>query len=507
MAKMQFLVEQRRLLNSMTNWFEELEGRPRVAREKVPWPITIEFDIQSEYFISNLKALPKLDAASDAELLTAAQHCNNLIGWVEQMRIMGYTGLPSVIEELLESEFGSRQKLAELRQAYIEKWLHGKSGQHRIGVNDFTIHEGIVYYSTIHNEWFRVETINTFDMMPILGNESTTELSALLDAHHKPTRYQRIYASWQSAGYSGGLTSTLFSSKAGQTTPEEVLKTTVEKMHTIIERPLALREIEQVIGERRDHLEYLIKISCAVADFAQQRRASNEYTLYLLRDCAMFNEAQILIDLLEGQQTLHGQIYIGRESLSSSRQSAGHWYVCQELLLMSLQKHPDDFNAFYVDFTQRMKDYEKHSLGFSNLVKSLAEYLNNYIKEAEQNDGVITVVDLGFQGSINMILKYVLDRYCLPETKIQTDVHMYVVAEWFKDVYKNMFTSDTFSLLTNIEVMARNNAIYEYVPWSLRDGRLMVTYGSEADQHQADIELSVMTMAIILEKELDNRAP
>jgi len=452
----------------VTNWFNDFENRPLLSKDKIPWPITVEFEIQSEYFVANLKALPDPDSATDSELLATAQHCNNLIGWVEQMRIMGYTGLPIVVEDLLEDEFGSRQMLADLRRDYTEKWLRGKSGQHKIGENHFTISYDKFYYRTLRQEWYEVEASTIFDIMPTLSRKTDSQTSALLSNDYKPTKYQQIYVSWRDAGYSGRMSPALFSSKTGQTTPEDVLADTIKKLRVIVEHPVALEEIEQAIGGKPDYFEYLIKISCLVADFAQQRRASNEHSLYLLRDCAMFHEAQIFIDLLEGQSTSHDQVYLGRQSFSSKRRDAGHWYVSQELLLLSLQKNPNDFTAFYADFTQRLKDYEDYSPEFSALVQNLAQYLGNHIEDAKQNNRAINVIDLGFQGSINMLVKYVLDQYCLQGTKLPTKIHMYVVAEWFKGVYETMYTSNPFSNLTHIEIMARNNTIYEYVPWPRR---------------------------------------
>lgn len=487
----------------MDKWFKDFENRPIVGKDQIPWPVTVEYEIQSKYFISNLSSLPELDTATDSELLFTAEHCNNLIAWIEQMRIMGYTGLPGVMEDLFEEEFGNRQILADLRSAYIEKWLGGKSGQHEIGENYFTIYRGKFYYGTVHQEWYAVESNSIFDIMPKLSQKADTQTSAVLNIDHELTKVQQIYMNWRDAEYSGKLSSVVSSSKIGETTPEDVLADTVKKLHAILEQPLALKEIERAIDEKPEYLEYLIKISCLVADFAKQRRASNEHSLYLLRDCAMFHEAQIYIDLLEGKQTSHDQVYLGRQSFSSQRRDAGHWYVAQELLLLSLQKHPNDFTAFYADFTQGMKDYEEYSPEFAGLVQELAQYLGNHIEEAKQNNRVINIIDLGFQGSINLLVKYVLEQYCAEEAKLSTKVHMYVVAEWFKEVYEAMYTSDTFSTLTHIEVMARNNAMYEYVLWSLGDGKLSVVYGSESDQEQADIELAVMAMTILASKQLE----
>lgn len=483
----------------MANWFKEFESRPIRSKDEVPWPITIEYEIQSKYFISNLKSLPDPDIATDLELLTVARHCNNLINYVEQMRLMGYTGFPGVIEDLLENEFGNRKKLGNLRRAYIEKWVRGKSGQHKVGDNHFTIHEDKFYYYALSNMWYEVDSDKVFDLMPKLMREADPQTCKLLGTGYVATRYQKIYKCWQDAEYSGKLAPTFFSPKSGQSSPEDVLDDTIKKIHSIIKHPVALKEVMRAIADSPSHLEYLIKVSCVVTDFARQRRASNEHSLYLLRDCAMFSEAQIVIDLLEGQKSHHDQIYLGRQAFSSKKRSAGHWYLCQELLLLSLQEHPHDFTDFYADFTKRLKDYEEYSPEFAGLVQELAQYLGNYIEEAIQNNLTINVVDLGFQGSINMIVKYVLDQYCLQETKIETDIHVYVAAEWFKNVYPNRYTSRTFSLLTDIELMARNDAIYEYVPWSLRDGKLLVAYGGEAGQKQADIELIVTTMTAIIE--------
>ena len=487
----------------MANWFEEFEDRPIRDKSEVPWPITIEYEIQSNYFISNLKSLPDIDSASDTELFSAAQHCNNLTDYVEQMRLMGYSGFPDAIENLFESEFGRKNELAQLRRMYIERWIRGKSGQHKIGENHFTILNNKFYYCNFRDEWHEVDSTSVFKLMPRLTAETDSQTSRLLSAGYVPTKYQQIYTNWQDTEYSGNLLSTFFSAKSGNTTPDDVLDDSLNKINSIIKNPIALKEIEQALGDRPDRLEYLIKISHIVTDFARQRRAAGEHSLYLLRDCAMFNEAQIIIDLLDGKKSSHDQIYLGRQSFSSKKRNAGHWFVCQELLLLSLQKHPSDFMDFYADFSERLRDYEEYSPEFADLVQELTAYIGNYVQRAIQNNLTINIIDLGFQGSINMIVKYILDRYLLQAINQPTIIHVYAAAEWFKGLYQGMYTSNTFSLLTNIEVMARNNDIYEYVPWSLKDGKLSVVYGSEADQKQADIELVVMTMTALLEQELE----
>jgi hypothetical protein len=63
----------------LENWFEDYETRSPAPKDKIPWPITIEFEIQGKYFISKLKYLPSLETATDFELLASAQLCNNLI--------------------------------------------------------------------------------------------------------------------------------------------------------------------------------------------------------------------------------------------------------------------------------------------------------------------------------------------------------------------------------------------------------------------------------------------
>jgi hypothetical protein len=197
----------------MASWFQEFESRPIRGKDDIPWPVTIEYEIQSKYFISNLKSLPDLDTTTDLELLSTAQHCNNLIDYVEQMRVMGYTGFPGVIEDLLEGEFGNRNQLADLRQAYTEKWVRGKSGQHKIGENYFTVYQDRFYYYTYRQVWYEVAPASVFDLMPKLTRKADLKTNKLLEADYRPTRYQQIYASWRDAGYSGKLQPHFFSSK------------------------------------------------------------------------------------------------------------------------------------------------------------------------------------------------------------------------------------------------------------------------------------------------------
>ena len=104
---------------------------------------------------------------------------------------------------------------------------------------------------------------------------------------------------------------------------------------------------------------------------------------------------------------------------------------------------------------------------------------------------IIDIVDLGFQGSINILVKYVIDRHCRAGRDHKTVVHMYVLAEWFKSVYPGAYSSETYSLLTNIEVLARNELLYDYKLGSFAEGAISVVMGSKEEQEMANTELLV----------------
>jgi hypothetical protein len=487
----------------MENWFEELENRTPPDKAKINWPYTLDFKIQGGFMVEDIRSLlQKVKTANDDELLYISQHCFNLISWIDQMGIMGFLGLSGFVDELLEKEFGNKNVIKDLQESSFKKWLSGKQGQYKIGENHYNIYENKIYYRNLQGNWHLVDEKDVFKIMPTLGLSPESTITEELEKDYHPTKYHQIFLEWQNSGFGDEIPKELFTTQVGETTPEEYLQFTIKNIKEIIACPVSYKQIEKLDTKGGEHLEYLIKVGYLMAEFVEGRRKSNQHTVYLLRDCVIFYEIQKTLDLLDGKDTSSDQLIIGRKLLSSKRRAGGHWYVAQEILFHSYIKYPRDYPKFYEEFSRLMKEYAEYSQEFAEVLERLGTYIRKHIEGAIKNNLKIEIVDLGFQGSINVLVKYVIDNYCTKEVKLETEIHMYVLAEWFKTVYGKRYTTETYSMLTKIEDLTRNEYLYDYKPGSFEAGEPMVIMGDESAQRDANVELLVMTMVTILAKRL-----
>ena len=479
----------------MANWFKEYEEEPIVPKAQIPWVYTSDFKAQSKFIKESISsALGRIDTANDDELLNISQHCYNLRSWIRQMGVMGYESLGPAVDAFLHDNFGNANIIHVLQKSAFEKWLNGKTGQYKLGENYFCIYEDEVYYRNFQGDWYAVDAHEVFLITPMLEQVADQAVIGQLELMYEPTPYDKIYHEWQSVDYSGNVTDSLLSVERDICTPEDILNMSRLKIQTIVDKPIAYKHIVSASPGGAGYIEYMIKISYPMTQFVQKRREIAEHTVYLLRDCTMFYELQVAMDVITGKQTSFDQLLIGRKLLSNAKREGGHWFFTQNVLYLAYQKHPHNFEALYDEYSRILRDYVAYSDEFAQHLKDLAEYIDLHIQNALSDNLTITIVDLGFQGSINILVKFIIDNYCLQNSSINTDIHMYVLAEWFKDVYRGKYTSETYSLLTALETLSRNEYMYEYLDESFNKGKLSVKMGSAASQQQANIELIVATM-------------
>ncbi len=486
----------------MIDWFEEYEGYPIVEKSQIKWNFTKDFQVQSKYIVDCISSIiSRLDGAKDDELLGMSQQCYNLLSWTNQMSIMGFTGLQQYIDELLIDNFADKDIILKLQRQSFAQWAKDKAGNYKLGENYFVFHDGNAYYKKLTNTWYLVDTESIFNLTPEMSVIEGTVVT-VLDSIYKPSVYHQIYSEWQDGEYTHAVPGDFFDYTEGESTPENELEKSLGKIKRILAEPVSLQTVQSNENIDEEHLEYLIKVSYLMAQFAQTRRLSDEHTLYLLRDCVIFYEIHKTLDILEDTMSSSDQLIAGRKLLSNSKREGGHWYFTQEALFFAYEKHPDDFDDFYEDYSEILTAYEAHSEEFREFIHKLAGYIDEHIPENLETDTLIDVVDLGFQGSINILIKYVIDNHCQAGKRHKTTIHMYVLAEWFKSIYPGMYSSETYSLLTNIEVLARNELMYDYKVGSFAEGNVAVVMGTAKQQELANTELLVTTMTTLIAKKL-----
>lgn len=487
-----------------TDWFEEYESYPIVEKPDIKWNFTKDFQVQSSSIRQGIQdILWNEDNLSDDDLIKSSQYCYNLLSWAEQMAIMGFTGFQSYLDDLLVTEFQDKNIVAKIQKRTLEKWLQQNPGYKKIGENGFVVHAGCAYYQKLDGSWWLADNLHVFHIVPALETVNDEDLIETLNSQSKPSPYQQIYNEWLSGGYTNSLNDDHYTPEDGESTPEIQIEKAVAKIKQLLSSPVSLDSFASQAKLNIDRLEYLIKLSFVMVQFVQERRGQNEHTVYLFRDCVMFQEIHKTLDLLEDRTTSSDNLIVCRDLLTNSKRRGGHWYFSQEALFFAYEECPNDFDAFYVAYSRILRDYEDYSPEFKEFMQKLSVYVDEHIPSDLENNKNIDIVDLGFQGSINILLKYVIDNHCTAGDKYQTVINMTVLAEWFKGLYRDMYYSNTYSILTNIESLARNELQYRYKMGSFEHGNIRVVMGSPNEQAQANTELVVSTMTTLISKKLN----
>lgn len=486
----------------MTDWFEEYESLPVIEKSKIKWTYTKDFEVQSKYIVAYIRSTyEKLESMNDEALLDTSQECYNLISWSVQMKVMGFSGLQHYLDELLVREFNNKDEITNLQYKTFNIWLRDKEGFYKIGDNYFVVADNQVYYRKLDGSWWLVEKSSAFNIYPGFHKAVVGTLVRKLNSISQTSPYETIYQEWMKDEYANNTPSNHYDVVKGTTNPDKVLEITLTKIRKIIDQPVSIHSVLLRGKIDIDSLEQLIKLSFIMVRFTQARRRTDEHTVYLLRDCIMFDEIHKTLDILDQKTTSSDRLIVCRDLLTNKKRRGGHWYFVQEALFFACEKHPKDFAAFFKEFSKILKDYEDYSEEFSNYLKSLSIYIDEHIKQSDSKLN-INFVDLGFQGSINILLKYVVENHSKAPHKRHVNIHMTIVADWFKDIYKGMYYSDTYSLLTVIESLGRNELMYRYVLGSFEKGDIAVNMGTKAEQDISNTELLVSTMVTLISSKL-----
>lgn len=373
-----------------------------------------------------------------------------------------------------------------------------KNGQQQVGENFYNILEGKLYYRSHLDQWFEVDKTTAFDLKPnkkLIEDKDTIDQ---LNGEYNETWYDAILRQWKDKQYQGILPDDFLQFGDEETSPEAYFDFTVAGIKTLLKNPVSIAELERWNGGRIVDLEDIIKISALVLDIVTKRRKDNSHTLYLLRDCLMFYEAHKTLDILSSEDTAVDQILIGRKLLSHKSREWGYYVVTLEVLYNAHKRYPTSFKEFYNEYARLLDMFASLDPGFATVIANLADYIKKHIRTDKNK---IVIFDVGFQGSIALLTKYIIDRHISssgPNGKIETDIKVGVGAVWSKKLFGDRHEGDYFPFLNRVQLAARSGELYHYKTGSLNSGKLQVLMGNKENQHKAAIELVVLVMVTLL---------
>ncbi|MEI8072925.1 MAG: hypothetical protein WCH00_02435 [Candidatus Saccharibacteria bacterium] len=455
----------------------------------------IDFKVFSEFLIDDIRNLKNdMANASDRQLLYISRHMFNIIDWIKLIVENRSVAFAEAFEIKFEENFNNKNILQDLYNDSLERWLTNNKGQQRIGANVYTIYENELYYRDRFKNWYEVDKGTAFDMLPgktIIQNEHTLKY---LNSNYEETWYDSILSRWEDKKYQGKLSADFMNFEKKESSPEEYFDFTLEHIKQLIKNPVSLSELERWYGNKIKNLEDIVKLLHMSKSMVNHNRESSAHTIYLLRDCLVFYELHKTLDLLTENSTSSDQLLIGRRLLSNEPDLWGYYIVILEALYVSHDRHRDNFDDFYEDFSGLMDQFFSLNGSFAKLVKELSKYIEKHIAT---NQREIIIFDTGFQGTINLFIKYIIDNHIKPK-HIKVEIKVGVGAEWSKKMFGKRAGSDYFPYLNRIQLLARSDRLYQFKYGSLKDGGVRVTMGDKAPQKQAAAELvTLVTLALL----------
>lgn len=481
--------------------FKDFEKMPPLDRLKLDWSVTADFQVFSGYLVNDIQDIQnRLKNADDEYLYYVCRHLFNILDWIKLMVFdAGLPTLASALEGLFEKHFGDKHILQNMYDTCFEKWVSQKNGQQKIGENFYNILKGKLYNRDRFEHWFEVDKKTAFDLKPNRELVKNKDVINQLNRGYKETWYDAILKQWSDKQYQGTLPDDFLQFGDEETTPEAYFDFTVAHIKTLLKNPVSIIELERWNGGEIVDLEDTIKISAHIRDIVTKRRKDNSHTIYLLRDCLMFYEAHKTMDILNLEDTSADQIMVGRKLLSHESRKWGYYVLTLSALYDAHLRYPTNFNEFYSDYARLLDMFVSLNPGFAAVIANLANYIKNHIRTDKNK---IVVFDIGFQGSIALLTKYIIDRHINPSdpnSKIETDIKVGVVALWSKKLLgDNRYDDDCFPFLNRVQLATRSNELYHYKTGSLNLGTLQVLMGDKEHQHKAAIELVVLVMVILL---------
>ena len=443
--------------------FKEFEKMPTTSKAEMDWTITLDFQVFSEFLINDIKDIQnRLEDASDEYLYDVCRHIFNIIDWMTLIVVdAGFPTFITIFEDLFEKEFGERNILQNIYNDCFERWISKKSGQQKIGENFYNILGGKIYYRDRFNQWFVVDREIAFELLPKKKPVEDKNIIDQLNKEYKETWYDIILKQWKDKNYQGVLPDDFLKFEKDETSPEEYFEFTMNQIKKLLENPVSIEELERWNGGKIKDLEHIVKIGALVLDIVKKTRKDNSHTVYLLRDCLMFYEAHKTIDILTSKETSADQLLIGRKLLSHKLKDWGYYILTLESLYNAHIRYPTDFEKFYGDYTRLLDMFVSLNPGFAEVIADLAEYIKKHIKTDKKK---VIVFDIGFQGSIALLTKYIIDNHINPsnlDKKIEIDIEVGVGALWSKELFGDRHLGDYFPFLNRLQLMKRRKPFHK----------------------------------------------
>lgn len=465
---------------------------------KVPTIDTIsagsDFYVFRTYFARDLRQMQdQLKNADDTYLLKVAEHMFNIIDWVDLIVDNRGQAFRGAVEHFLEQEFGNKKLLETLYDLSFDKWLTNKNGQYEIGINTYTVRENKIYYRNRFEEWYEIDKKSAFEVQPsrILVGDNT--LIAFLNASYSSTSTDLIIHKWNDRKLNNVLPDDFLQFSKETTSPEEYFEYSIEHIKLLLENPVSISELERWNGETIVDLEETIKLCTYILKLVKDRRSDKSHTVYLLRDCLLFYEAHKVLDILYSEETSSDQLLIGRKMLSHQPDKWGYYIVTIEALYEAHKRYPDNYSKFYEEFMRLIDLLIAVNPKFQGVINALLPYIQHHI---QTNENKIIIFDVGFQGSINLLIQYIIDRHITPNTEhpSSTDIEVAVGALWSAELFGDRIKSDYFPFLNRVQRMATSEELYHYEFNGLQDKHVRVTMGGKAWQKKAAVERVVLAM-------------
>lgn len=465
---------------------------------KINWSVTTDFQVFSEFLIKDIKEMQeRLKDADDEYLYYVCRHIFNIKDWIGLIVTAGFLNFNDTFEKLFYEKFGDKHILQNMYDSCFDRWISHKNGQQKIGENFYNIQGGKLYYRNRFGQWFEVDKTTAFDLKPNRKIIEDSDMVDKLNSEYKETWYDSVLKRWNDKKYQGVLPDNFLQFNEKETSPEAYFDFTIAHIKTLLKNPVSIAELERWNGGKIVDLEHIVKISALVSDITAKRRKDDSHTIYLLRDCLMFYEMHKTMDILHSQNTSADQILVGRKLLSHPLREGGYYAVTLEILYNAHRRYPKNFTDFYNEYARLMNTFVSLNPEFSTIIANLADY----IKEHSQTDkDKIVIFDIGFQGSIALLTKYIIDHHIKPSNqngKIETDIKLGVGAEWSKELFGDRCENDYFPFLNRVQLAARSDELYHYKRGSLGSGKLQVVMGDKEKQREAAIELVVLVMTAL----------
>ena len=455
----------------------------------------VDFKVFGEYFTHDIREIQqRLDGADDDYLLYVSEHIFNIIDWLQLILENRDRAFGEALERLFDQTFGDKRILHTTYRASFDRWIVGKQGQYKIGVNTYSITNETLYYRDRVKQWFKVDRDTVFDIKPI--KEPVTDESRIthLNEGYKDTSYDLIIKKWESKNYNNALPQDFSEFSKETTTPEEYFRFTTDNIRALLNNPVSIAELERWNGESITDLEDIVKLCMTTLDVVKERREDDSHTVYLLRDCMIFYEINKTLDILSSKEVSSDQLLIGRKALSNAPDQQGYYIVILEALYEAHGRYSDNFSDFYDEFARLLDLFASIDPGFMGMIDNSTDYIKAHI---QTNKDKIVIFDVGFQGTINLFIKYVIDRYIntsASKPHPETEIEVSIGALWSKELFGSRARGYYFPFLNRLQLLARSDELYHYKFGSLDSGSVEVTMGSKEWQQKAATELVTLVM-------------